>query len=107
MLEEIVSSVDCNSSMQSVCTKLLNKMIGERVYSAQETAHLLLGLPIVKSTFSYATLNLAKDGNLREVRTEGDAEDEHSDVQGGVGPAIPSRGLGREGHGEAGNFFFR
>jgi hypothetical protein len=26
--------------------------------------------------------------------------------QGGVGPAIPSRGLGREGHGEAGKFFF-
>jgi ATP-dependent DNA helicase PIF1 len=101
MLEEIASSVDCNASMQSVCTKLLNKMIGERVYSAQETAHLLLGLPIVKSTFSYATLNLAKDGNLREVQTEGDTEDEHSDVvstdtQAVTGASWMQRYVGRD-----------
>jgi hypothetical protein len=49
-------------------------MIGERVYSAQETAHLLLGLPIVKSTFSSTVLNLGKDGNLRQIQTEPDVD---------------------------------
>ncbi len=42
-------------------------MLGERSYSAQETAHLLLGVPLVHETFSYQTLSLGKDGALRQL----------------------------------------
>ena len=55
--------MDENCSAQSACQKLLNKLIGEQVYSAQETAHLLLELPLVHSLTSFQTLFLASKGS--------------------------------------------
>lgn len=70
--------MDPNANAQSACQKLLNKMIGERTYSAQETAHLLLGIPLVRSSVSFQTLNLSSEGTLREVReSRSEAESEH------------------------------
>ena len=49
---------------------MLNKLLGERTYSAQETAHLLLGLPLVACSVSFQTINIASDGALREVTAD-------------------------------------
>jgi hypothetical protein len=57
---------------QSVCQKPLNKMLGERTYSAQEMAHLLLGIPLVRTSVSFQTLFLAKEGGMRELEDEDD-----------------------------------
>lgn len=42
-------------------------MLGERAYSAQETVHILLGIPLVHARFSYQTVNLTTDGSLRHL----------------------------------------
>ena len=39
--------------------------VGERDFSAQETAHLLLSLPLYRCTYSFVTINL--DGG-RQIR---------------------------------------
>ena len=46
----------------------------------------------------------ASDAILRRSATS--ARVHATPIQGGVGPAIPSRGLGREGHGGAVKIFF-
>ena len=56
-----------DGSATSACQKLLNKMLGERTYSAQETAHLLLGLPLVRTSVSFASVNLAAQDDMREI----------------------------------------
>lgn len=78
LLNTVVQNMDNAGSAQSACHKLLNKMLGERTYSAQETAHLLLGVPLVRSSLSFQTLNLGADGGMRQVarQTGGDGGDE-------------------------------
>jgi hypothetical protein len=46
---------------------MLNKMLGERTYSAQETAHLLLGIPLVRASTSFQTVYLGAEGGYREL----------------------------------------
>lgn len=75
LLKEVTQNMDPNGNAQSACQKLLNKMIGERTYSAQETAHLLLGIPLVRSSVSFQTLNLSPDGALRELRENNEGGD--------------------------------
>ncbi|KAJ7589924.1 hypothetical protein C8J56DRAFT_888136 [Mycena floridula] len=79
LLHDIVSKIDSSGSAQVVCQKLLNKMLGERSYSAQETVHLLLGIPLVCSSVTFQTIYLGKDGEMRELQVEcdnsGDTED--------------------------------
>lgn len=67
MLSDILSGMDSESTARSACQKLLNKMVGERTYSAQETSHLLLGIPLVRSSVSFTNLNLSSGGALREL----------------------------------------
>lgn len=67
MLNDILSKMDGAASVRSACQKLLNKMVAECAYSAQETAHLLHGIPLVRSSVSFATLNLSSEGSLQEV----------------------------------------
>ena len=59
--------MDGEATAKSACQKLLNKMLGERMYSAQETAHLLLGIPLVRTSVSFQTLNIREDGGMREL----------------------------------------
>ncbi|OBZ66500.1 hypothetical protein A0H81_13517 [Grifola frondosa] len=46
LLAGVIEKMDNTATARSACQKLLNKMLGERTYSAQETAHLLLGIPL-------------------------------------------------------------
>lgn len=64
--------MDEAATAKSACQKLLNKMLGERTCSAQETAHLLLGIPLVRASVSFQTLNLGAEGGIRELQTNDD-----------------------------------
>ena len=63
----IVRNLKDDSSALQVVQKCLIKSVGERHYSAQETYHLLLHLPLVQSTRDHVILSL--DG-LRKVHGE-------------------------------------
>ncbi|KAJ7904999.1 hypothetical protein B0H13DRAFT_2663344 [Mycena leptocephala] len=70
--EPVAAENRAEHTAKSACQKLLNKMLGERTYSAQETAHLLLGIPLVCVSVSFQTLNLGAEGGIREVQTNDD-----------------------------------
>ncbi|TFK89924.1 hypothetical protein K466DRAFT_462268, partial [Polyporus arcularius HHB13444] len=83
LLASIAEQADTAATAQSMCQKLLNKMLGERAYSAQETAHLLLGIPLVRTSVQFQTLNLSKDGSLRPIgRGDEDGEPQADNEQG-------------------------
>ncbi len=64
-------------------------MLGERTYSAQETAHLLLGIPLVRTSVTFQSLNLARDGSLRALgTTAGDAAEEIDEPIEGEGNRV-------------------
>ena len=67
LLSGVTNTMDAGGTAQSACQKLLNKMLGERTYSAQEMAHLLLGIPLVRSSSSFHTLSIGSDGGHREL----------------------------------------
>lgn len=56
-------------------------MLGERAYSAQETAHLLLGIPLVRTSVTFQNLNLSKNGSLHAlVERRGDEAEAAMDI---------------------------
>lgn len=67
MYTNIVRTLRDDSSALQVFQRLLINTVGERDLSAQETCHLLLQLPLVKSTRDYIILSL--DGS-RQVHNE-------------------------------------
>lgn len=67
MLSSLVANLDSGTSGRTTRQKMLNKMLSERAYSAQETAHLLTGIPLVRSSVSFSHLNLATEGSMREI----------------------------------------
>lgn len=54
----IVRNLKDDSSALQVVQKLLTNNVGERDFSAQETSHLLLQLPLVKSTRDHVFISL-------------------------------------------------
>jgi hypothetical protein len=55
-------------------------MLSERSYSAQETAHLLLGIPLVRCSRGFVNLTLSSTGSIREVVL--DRSDDPVDYEG-------------------------
>lgn len=85
LLASVANSMDGNGTAQSACQKALNKMLGERTYSAQETAHLLLGIPLVRASVTFQTIYTGTDGGYRELAvqeadTESGAMGENEDL---------------------------
>lgn len=75
LLASVANSMDGDGTAQSSCQKVLNKMLGERTYSAQETAHLLLGIPLVRASVTFQTVYTGTNGGYRELAAhEGDTE---------------------------------
>ncbi|KAJ3505917.1 hypothetical protein NLJ89_g7163 [Agrocybe chaxingu] len=70
LLSKVTTAMDGSATAQSACQKMLNKMLGERTYSAQETAHLLLGIPLVRASASFQTLYIGPEGGMRELGEE-------------------------------------
>ena len=58
-----VSSLRDNSDTRSALRRAMIRAVGERDLSAQETAHMLLSLPLVSCSYSFITLSLT--GNQR------------------------------------------
>ncbi|KAJ7769637.1 hypothetical protein DFH07DRAFT_714431, partial [Mycena maculata] len=85
LLDSVVKQMGEGGTAQSACQKFLNKMLGERTYSAQETAHLLLGIPLVRTSVSFQTLFLDKEGSMRELEDEDEEALEGDDTDEGGG----------------------
>ncbi|KAF8472178.1 hypothetical protein DFH94DRAFT_684627 [Russula ochroleuca] len=73
LLAGVVNEMEGEGTAQLACKKMLNKMLGERTYSAQETAHLLLGIPLVHASTTFQTIYISAEGGFRELGTEEDA----------------------------------
>ena len=76
LLVSIANSMEEDGTAQSACHKMLNKMLGERTYSAQETAHLLLGIPLVRRSVTFQSLYIGAEGGFRELGVNDNASDE-------------------------------
>jgi hypothetical protein len=61
--DTFAESISHSSTTGTALRKCMIQSIGERDFSAQETAHLLLGLPLYQCTFNFITLSL-DGGNL-------------------------------------------
>jgi ATP-dependent DNA helicase PIF1 len=61
MATNILPYVNENQPFQSLVTKLMNKLVGERDYSAQEVCHMLLDLPLYHSSRDVITVDLRPD----------------------------------------------
>ena len=66
----IVRNLKDDSTALQVVQKLLINSVGERDFSAQETCHLLLQLPLVKSTRDYVILSLDGSRQVQEEQME-------------------------------------
>lgn len=69
-LKEVFTNVvrslkDDNTSLKAV-QKLLINSVGERDYSAQETCHLLLQLPMFRASRDFITLSLDESGAVED-----------------------------------------
>ncbi|KAF9536267.1 hypothetical protein CPC08DRAFT_590772, partial [Agrocybe pediades] len=86
LLAGVTSSMDNDATAQQACQKILNKMLGERSYSAQETAHLLLGIPLVRASSSFKTIYIGAEGSFREIgEQQADNETSAEEQMEGVG----------------------
>lgn len=71
---EIIKHVNEHHPLLSFTAKLLNKLVGERDWSAQEISHILLGLPLVTSSRVVLTLDCRPEEmhkDILEVSEEG------------------------------------
>ena len=69
------SSVDHlsdNSDAHKVLRSAMVRSVGERDFSAQETAHQLLSLPLVSCSFTFVALSLDGGGQLRKDECSGE-----------------------------------
>ena len=64
-MQTVSTDFGSHSTVTSALKRAMIQAAGERDYSAQETAHLLLSLPLYSCTFKFVTINLNGD---REVR---------------------------------------
>lgn len=65
ILDGILQNGDEDDTSVKCFQRLLLHTVAERDFSAQETCHILLGLPLYKCSRRFITLNLSKDGALR------------------------------------------
>ena len=57
LVRQVVPTVNSNRPLLSLVAKVMNKLIGERDWSAQEISHLLLNLPLQSSTRTVLTVD--------------------------------------------------
>ncbi len=61
IFNEILSNSEAEDSSLSSIQKLILSSVAERDISAQETCHLILGIPLYHSSRSFVSLNLNKE----------------------------------------------
>ena len=72
VFSKCVHNLPSTSSSSTIFRKCLIQSVGERDYSAQETAHLLLSLPLYSCTYNF--INVSLDGH-KQIRTQRNADD--------------------------------
>ena len=72
LYKSCVDSLTPSSHAHKALRSAMLKCIGERDYSAQETCHMLLSLPLYSCSFNFATVNL--DGS-KKISTDSDSGD--------------------------------
>jgi len=76
LVREILQTVDSRHPLGSVIRKLLNRLIGERDWSAQEINHILLDLPMVETTRVIIPVDLRPESEQSDRYTYNDTTDE-------------------------------
>ncbi|CAB4041852.1 Hypothetical predicted protein [Paramuricea clavata] len=80
ILKLSVSSLQNDDQVSSAFKKAMIQVAGDRDMAAQETAHMLLSLPLIGCTFSFVTISL---DNSRKVNIDAENEgDEYTKVRG-------------------------
>lgn len=64
---QVLPSVNDQAPLLSFVSKMLNKLIGERDWSAQEVSHILLQLPVQKSSRMLASLDCRPEDAQRDL----------------------------------------
>ena len=79
--QNILPHISDNNPMVSFVSKMMNKLIGERDYSAQEICHILLGLPLQEDSRVVQSvdcrprerharpIDITADGDIQESQT--------------------------------------
>ena len=67
-----VSSLRDDSDTRSALRRAMIRAVGERDFSAQETAHMLLSLPLVSCSYSFITLSLTGNRRVAEDPESGE-----------------------------------
>jgi len=89
MLNRILTNSNPDASSLSVFQGLLLQTVAERDISAQETCHLLLGLPLYHSSRQFVSLNLNKQ-TPRWICGSGNENDQSFSSNGEVGQTVKS-----------------
>lgn len=64
IFKSCVDGLQDDSDTRPMLRRAMIRAVGERDISAQETAHMLLSLPLVSCTFNFTTLSLTGDSKL-------------------------------------------
>ncbi|KAF5331234.1 hypothetical protein D9611_013064 [Ephemerocybe angulata] len=95
LLAGVVNDADGALPAQRACQKLLNKMIGERAYSAQEVSHLMLGIPLVRMSWTVQSVSIGPEGGFREVQVADEGQPDISAEDAVTGQSWLQRYMGR------------
>ncbi len=68
IFKSCVENLNSDSDSRRALRSAMLRAVGERDYSAQETAHMLLSLPLVSCTYTFVTLSLDGSCRLKEVK---------------------------------------
>lgn len=71
IFKSCVNTLSSSSDARSVLRRAMIRAVGERDFAAQETAHMLLSLPLVSCTFTFVTLSLTGSQRLVEDEDSG------------------------------------
>ncbi|KAJ5558356.1 hypothetical protein N7461_002328 [Penicillium sp. DV-2018c] len=108
MLQAVLLHVNRNRPLQSTVNKLLNRLIAERDWSAQEIFHMLLGPPLQQESREVIKVDCRPDGlrgarfvftDANEVEVEGEEEGEgegEDRISGGVKAGVRLTVYGEE-----------
>ena len=58
IMQRILPSINSNNPILSAVSKIMNQLVGERDWSAQEVSHLLLDLPLVNTSRQFVNVDL-------------------------------------------------
>ena len=70
--KEVIKHVSSRAPLLSFTAKLLNKLVGERDWAAQEVSHILLNLPLVSSSRDVVTLDCRPESSQQDAIEIGD-----------------------------------